>query len=175
MAAASVVATEAVESLVTQSEGSEQEIQCVVVPVADQSLLLPNVCIAEILPWRRIKAIPDAPTWFSGVLGWRGEMLPVVDFAMLCAEAGGDAEAATHRGRCLIVMNRSSASWGASFYAMIANGLPRLVAVAAEDLDGEANGNTLYEARRVQLGTEWTVIPDLAQIEQAVQTVGFGS
>ena len=149
----------------------DDEVQCVVIPLTSGSLLLPNVCVAEILPWRRIKPLPDAPDWFAGVLGWRGEMLPVVSYEAL-AEGMGDSNP---RGRCMIVMNRSSGSWGTAFYALIASGLPRLVAVAAEDLDGECHGSSVYEALRVELGTELVVIPDLPQLEQELQKFGFGS
>ena len=43
------------------------------IPLADTHLLLPNVTIAEILPWRRIKPLADGPKWCLGLLGWRGE------------------------------------------------------------------------------------------------------
>lgn len=149
----------------------EEEVQCVVIPLAQCSLLLPNVCVAEILPWRRIKPLPDAPDWFAGVLGWRGEMLPVVDFDSLA----GNATEQEAGGRCLIVMNRSSAARGTSFYALLATGLPRLLAVAGEDLESDAAANTPYIALSVRLGTEDVVIPDLRQIEQDVQKFGFGA
>lgn len=151
-----------------QLPGQEEEVQCVVIPLAQHSLLLPNVCVAEILPWRRIKSLPDAPSWMVGVLGWRGEMLPVVDFDALCTDAPSQAGQA----RCLIVMNRSSAR-SSGFYALLANGLPRLVPVAAEDLEGEAQSDVPFEALKVQLGTELATIPDLKQIEQAVQKFGL--
>lgn len=38
------------------------ELSCVVIPLSGMQLLLPNICIAEILPWRRVKALEDAPT-----------------------------------------------------------------------------------------------------------------
>lgn len=149
----------------------EEEVQCVVIPLSHCCLLLPNVCVAEILPWRRIKPLPDAPDWFAGVLGWRGEMLPVVDFDAL----SGNSTEQEVSGRCLIVMNRSSAARGASFYALLATGLPRLLAVADEDLEPDASATTPYVALGVRLGTEDVVIPDLRQIEQDVQKFGFGA
>ena len=39
------------------------ELACVMIPLADTHLLLPNISIAEILPWRRIRALPDLPDW----------------------------------------------------------------------------------------------------------------
>ena len=35
-----------------------EELSCVLIPTQPVQLLLPNVCVAEIVPWRRIKPMP---------------------------------------------------------------------------------------------------------------------
>ena len=56
-----------------------KELACVMIPLAaDTHLLLPNVTIAEILPWRRIKPLPDAPKWCLGLLGWRSGVCAII-------------------------------------------------------------------------------------------------
>ena len=59
------------------------ELSCVIIPLQGLQLLLPSVCIAEILPWRRIKPLKDGPEWCLGELGWRGEAVPVIRFERL--------------------------------------------------------------------------------------------
>ena len=59
------------------------ELSCVMLPLNGIQLLLPNVCVAEIVPWRRVKVLEDAPDWCLGLLGWRGESIPVVVFRRL--------------------------------------------------------------------------------------------
>lgn len=39
------------------------ELSCVLIPSGSFQLLLPNVSVAEILPWRRIKPIESSPAW----------------------------------------------------------------------------------------------------------------
>ncbi len=48
-----------------------EEIDCAVIPIHQTSLLVPNVSIAEITPWRRLRPKPDTPSWHLGTLAWR--------------------------------------------------------------------------------------------------------
>lgn len=56
---------------------------CVVLPQEEPSQLVPNDCVAEILPWRRVKPMPGMPRWCLGTLVWRGQTVVVVDFSCL--------------------------------------------------------------------------------------------
>jgi chemosensory pili system protein ChpC len=140
------------------------ELSCVVIPLEGMQLVLPNVCIAEILPWRRIKALGESPPWCLGLLGWRGEMVPVVRFESLNGRPGP----ARKSGRCMVVMNRARNTRGLPFYAMAAEGLPRLVQLTGEDISQEGDQLGPAESAVLRIGTEQVVIPDLEKIEVAV-------
>ena len=140
------------------------ELSCVLIPLQGSQLLLPSVSIAEILPWRRVKALADTPDWCLGMLGWRGEMVPVVRFEVL----NGAASEGRKSGRCLVVMNRARNSTGLAFYAIAAEGLPRLVQLASNDLTNESTRLGRGESVAVKVGTESAVIPNLEFIEAAV-------
>ena len=79
------------------------EMTCVMIPLQETNLLLPNICVAEILPWRRVSSIEEAPKWCLGMLEWRGEVIPVVRFERMDNTSVDDAEegrsAQQHRGR----------------------------------------------------------------------------
>lgn len=139
------------------------ELSCILIPLRDRQLLLPSVCVAEIMPWRRIKTQQGLPNWCLGLLGWRGEAVPVARFEAL----NEPSEEAPTQGRCLVVMNRTGAG-PASFYALAAEGLPRLVQLADDDLRDDNQRPGAAEARVVRLGTEIASIPDLAYVEQQV-------
>ena len=140
------------------------ELSCVMIPLQGSQLLLPNVCVAEILPWRRVKALSDTPPWCLGLLGWRGEMVPVVRFETLNG-ASGDARKS---GRCMVVMNRARNERGLPFYALAAEGLPRMVQLTADDLANESTRLGPAEQVVVKVGTETAVIPNLDVIETQV-------
>ena len=139
------------------------EVSCVLIPTNGRLLLLPNVCVAEILPWRRIKPLADGPVWCMGFMGWRGQNVPVVDFS--CFGPGAQRRGP---GRCLVVMNRSRSSSGPEFYAMAADSLPRMVPLDQEDLETQAEDLGPADVMTVKVGTELTTIPDLGYLERCV-------
>ena len=108
----------------------EEELACVVLPQEELSLLVPNDCVAEILPWRRVKPVPGMPRWCVGTLGWRGQTVVVVDFQLLTSDSG---QARVNR-RALVVMHRTTKREGMSFYAIASSGLPRLLYLAEDEV-----------------------------------------
>ena len=143
------------------------ELSCVLIPLDGVNLLLPNVSVAEILPWRRVKVLSEAPDWCLGLLGWRGETIPVVRFEAL----NGAGESARKAGRCMIVMNRARSATGLPFYALAAEGLPRMLQLTADDLSNEPGRLGPAESVAVRLGTESAVIPNLEFIESQIASL----
>ena len=144
------------------------ELSCVIIPLQESQLLLPSVCIAEILPWRRIKPLKQGPDWCLGELGWRGEAVPVIRFE-LQNQPSAEAPAA---GRCLVVMNRTQSSSGVAFYALATDGLPRMVQLSDADLVASDDRPGRAEASVVRLGTENASIPDFSFLEDQAGTIG---
>ena len=147
-----------------------EEVQCVVIPLQDARLLLPNECVAEILPWRRIKPLQAVPSWCLGILGWRGETIPVVRFEVL----NEHEDARSEEGRCIVVMNRAKLPIGPSFYAFAAEGLPRLMQVNSDDMAGSEPLVGPADTAAIKLGTELVQIPDLEMVERQVLALGIG-
>ncbi len=143
------------------------ELSCVLIPLDGTRLLLPNISVAEILPWRRVKALNEGPEWCLGLLGWRGETIPVVRFEAL----NGGGAAARKAGRCMIVMNRARSASGLPFYALAAEGLPRMLQLAADDVTNEATRLGPAESVAVKVGTESAVIPNLEFIESQLSSL----
>jgi chemosensory pili system protein ChpC len=145
------------------------ELSCVLIPLEVGQLLLPSVCIAEIMPWRRIKVLPDAPDWCLGLLGWRGETVPVIRFEHVNQPVSNGRRP----GRCLVVMNRTGAS-APSFYALAAEGLPRLVQLTQADLGDQEERRGKADARIVRVGAETASIPSLGYLEEQVAGLPSG-
>jgi len=143
------------------------EVSCVLIPLEGVRLLLPNVSVAEILPWRRVKVLDEAPEWCLGLLGWRGETIPVIRFESL--NGGGDA--ARRAGRCMIVMNRARTASGLPFYALAAEGLPRMLQLTSDDIANEPGRLGPAETVHVRVGTESAVIPNLEFVEREVASL----
>jgi len=133
----------------------------VLIPTPGTHLLLPNVCIAEIIPWRRIKMLPGGPSWCMGHIDWRGRIVPVVHYASFADENAPIPTSA----RCLVVMNRARNPRGLAFYAFVAVGLPRMMQLLEDDLQNNNADLGVADVMQVRVGTEDAVIPSLEFIE----------
>jgi len=133
----------------------------VLIPTAQRLLLLPNVCVAEVLPAQRLQTLDDLPAGRLGYLDWRGQQILVLQPADFLP----DAAAAAPPARVMVVMNRVHPGPGGEFYALAASGLPRMVQLAVEDLNRRDDACTSIDAMHVTVGTEAATIPDLAFLE----------
>jgi len=144
-----------------------EDINCVVLPIGDQNLLVPSVCVAEVLPWRRFREASSTPKWMVGVLTWRGDSIPVVRFENL----NGLTEEASRDCECVAVMNRCGTPQGPEFYAIATDGLPRMIQVNEQSLLPEQAELGVAESAAVQLGSEVLRIPNLGYIEERLQAL----
>jgi chemosensory pili system protein ChpC len=144
------------------------EIACVMIPISGTHLLLPSVTVAEIVPWRRVRRDAEMPAWCLGALGWRGEIVPVVQFEVL---NGSTAQANGRSGRCLVIMNRTRRANGRPFYALAAAGLPRIVHLTDEDVKNAPVKLGRAETASVRIGTENAVVPNLSVLEDQIATL----
>ncbi len=144
------------------------ELACVLIPLGEKHLLLPSVTVAEIAPWRRVRRQADMPPWCLGMLSWRGENIPVVQFELI---NGAAPDAPVKPGRCLVIMNRTRHRNGRAFYALPAAGLPRIVHLTNDDVTNLPVRLGAAETATVRLGTETAVVPNLSFIEEQIATI----
>ena len=70
------------------SENSVSSLTGLLMPLADRILLLPNVAVAELIPYRAPQVSEGMPDWFLGQIAWRDLRLPLLSF-----EAASGAQA----------------------------------------------------------------------------------
>ena len=138
--------------------------------VGSVSLLIPSACVAEVVPWRRVREVPDTPSWVLGAMAWRGDNIPVLRFDALNAAA--DVQSVSDR--CVAVMNRSRHATGQPFYALVAAALPRMVLVNDQGLVPDECELGRAETARATLGAEQISLPDLGYIEDQLAELARG-
>jgi chemosensory pili system protein ChpC len=142
-----------------------QDLASLLIPMEGQSLLVPNVSVAEIVPLGRVEQVTGSPNWLLGNYQWRELSVPLLSFEAIngasCPEAGPRARVA--------VFNSTGVSDELPFVAILAQGLPRLVRVSAEELqEREAAEKKPFDRMPVSWAGEQAVIPDVSALEQAV-------
>jgi chemosensory pili system protein ChpC len=145
--------------LVTQDGVSE--VASLLIPLHEKQLLLPNVTVAEIIPYRAPTAISEHASWLLGQLEWRNIHIPVLSYEILNGASIPPVE-----GARLAVVNGTGLNRNLPFYAILIQGIPKLAHVKEDDIvTVEAMHSGPYDQMAVSLLGEQAMIPDLDMIE----------
>lgn len=137
------------------------------VPLADRTLLLPNVAIAELIPYRAAQATQGAPSWFLGQVPWRDLRLPLLSF-----EAASGGQSQTGAKARVAILNALGGRDHVKFIALLVQGIPRSVKVDASLARSDVTLAPL-ELDAVNLGDIQARIPDLVALEQKLADAGL--
>ncbi len=150
----------------TKKTDQIEEIHSLLVPLKDKQLLLPNVSVAEIVPFSHLLTTASKVDWILGIIEWRSVRLPVVCYEMLNAQS----TPAPNPNARFAIINGIGGHPSLPFYAILTQGIPRLVRIHESDIqEVEAMHKGAYDATAVTLlGTEAAMIPDLEKVEMAL-------
>jgi chemosensory pili system protein ChpC len=145
------------------SDPLPREIRCVLVPVGNLRLLLPNATIAEVITQSKPEPVADAPDWLLGRIAWRGWRVPLVSFTKLAGTEEGDAELSVR----VAVLKALGGNPKLPFIAVLTQGFPRLTTLNAELIIPTHDGSVLPPGVRahVLVRDDVAMIPDLEWIE----------
>ena len=147
------------------AETTSELLSCVLIPVKDQTLLLPNVSIAEIVDYADLQTDSSDRAWLLGFFQWRGVYLPVLSW-----EAANGDEAVLpegRRGRILVLNTISDAHDQVPFIALATQGIPRQAKLTEAELKKlDHRDQAPAELMRVDFEGEETCIPNLAVLEE---------
>jgi chemosensory pili system protein ChpC len=140
-----------------------REIRCVLVPVGNLRLLLPNATVAEVITLPASEPVEGAPPWLLGRIAWRGWRVPLLSFTKLAGVSEGDSEQAVR----VAVLKALGGHADLPFVAIITQGFPRLTTLNAELIIPTHDGAPLPPGVRAQVlvRDDVAVIPDLEGIE----------
>jgi len=143
------------------------QVDCLLIPLKDKSLILPNVAVAEIVPFSHLLTTASNVDWMLGRIDWRGVPIPVVCYEMLSNQG---APAPNPDARFAII-NGVGNHAEMPFYAMLVQGIPRLMHVHEDDIQTvEAMNMGPYDQSAVTIEREPAIIPNLDLVEQELIT-----
>ena len=138
------------------------------VPLAQRTLLVPNVAIAEVINYQPLDLVQGGPEWLLGRLRWRDQELPVVSMERLL----GLNPPQSGRGARISVLNSVKPNTSLSFFAMVTAGIPRLFNADADALGASLRSERNFPATVadcVAIGAEEALIPDLEAVQTLVE------
>lgn len=138
------------------------EIYSLLMPAAGDSVLLPNIAVAEVVPYfgNVDKPLQGAPEWLLGYLQWRGRHVPLIAMEAI---GGGELPQLTRLSR-LAILNTANGSADVPNLAIVVGGIPRLTRVIPGLLQAVEGGGPVTKARAFMAG-QTIQIPDLDKLE----------
>lgn len=143
---------------------TETELYSLLVPLAEDRLIVPRACVAEVVRFSAPEEEAGAHDWMLGTVNWNGRQLPVVSYEGTIGKA---VPVATGRTR-IVVFYASTGQLKTGFFGVVTQGFPQLVRVNRDVLklhttDGWPQGAPVL--CRVKMINEFPLIPDLEKLE----------
>jgi chemosensory pili system protein ChpC len=141
-----------------------QELYSLLVPLADDRLIVPRACVVEVVRFSRPDAEAGAHSWMMGTVNWNGRELPVASFE---GALGKEVPAITGRTR-IVVFYAITGRLKSGYFGVLTQGFPQLVRVNKDVLQLNAVEGWPESAPvlcRVKMINEFPLIPDLERLE----------
>ena len=153
-----------IEAIKESSTNLPTEVSSLLIPMLDRPLLLPNVAVAEIIPF--IEATEDyaTPDWHIGTIEWRSIGIPLLSVDALNGRKIQDIGETAR----IVVINGVGDHEELPFYAFVVAGIPRLIRVLDQEIGKEDKKTGPAESMYIQVSGEQAVILDLDFIEEKI-------
>jgi chemosensory pili system protein ChpC len=145
------------------------ELYCLLVPLADDRLLVPRSCVTEVINYQAPTPMQGAPPWYLGTVAWGGRRLPLVSFEATC---GRNAPRTSGRTRLVVMQGitpHTEASGG--YFAVLTQGFPQLVRLSPDVLhsdDSRSFNERSPVICQVRMVNEYPLVPDFERLEQMI-------
>ena len=144
------------------------ELATLLIPMHGKQLVLPNVTVAEVIPYIQPDPQDNAPNWFLGTFPWRNIVVPIVSFEALNEEPF----VSQSRKRRIAVLNGVVDNQRLPFCAIVTEGMPRLMRVLTDEISTDEDAAPgPCELGRVLVSGERAAIPNVDYIQQQLLTV----
>ena len=95
-----------------------EELYSLLIPLADDRLIVPRACVAEVVRYSKPEQQAGAHEWMLGLVNWTGRQLPVVSFE---GAIGKEVPVATGRTR-IVVFSSSTGKLKSGYFGVITQG-----------------------------------------------------
>jgi len=143
------------------------ELYCLLVPIAEERVLVPRSCVTEVINYQVPTPMEGAPPWYLGTVAWGGRRVPLVSFEAACGRALPRTSGRTR----IVVMQGITDRLAAGHFALLTQGFPQLVRVGSDVLqadDARSFGERSPVIRQVRMVNETPLLPDFERLEEMI-------
>ena len=158
---------------VLRASGRSPELHCMVIPTDGETLLLPTSVMEEVIDFEQPVAIEHAPPWLLGYGQWQSRQVPVFSFSALIN--GVDVGEITARSKVMILKSLAH-SGRVPYLGLLLGDLPHPASIKPDELvETGDEKKSLGVFKRVRLGGDEIIIPDLDRVAHLVTHATFGA
>lgn len=148
-----------------QTQPTVTKISTLLVPVGGKLLVLPNVNLAEIIPYTEPIPVDDVPNWYLGGFTWRGTQVPLISFEAINDEPFSSPP----NNRRIAILNNVIGDPMLPFCGIVTEGLPRLMRLLPEEIAEDTESPVgPAELARVLVNGERASIPNVAYLQHQI-------
>jgi chemosensory pili system protein ChpC len=156
-----------------RATGRSPELHCMLIPAGQETLLLPNSVMAEVIDFQPPTPIEQAPPWLLGHVEWESRQVPVFSFSDLIN--GSQPTQPSSRSRIMILKSLTEGG-RVPYLGLMLGGLPKPITVQPEGLEQTGDEKkALGVFSRVRLEDGDAIVPDLDRLTHLVTHAAFGA
>lgn len=142
---------------------TQTEIRCMLIPLHEGRLLLPNAAVAEVIGYREPDPVANAADWLQGKVSWRQRNIPVVDFERMLGRPDLGAGIRQRIAVCYALNPDAERP----LLGIVAQGIPRLLRVSRQAIESADAGLSGESPVRMTLSVagESLLVPDLDYLQ----------
>jgi chemosensory pili system protein ChpC len=145
------------------------ELYCLLVPLADERLLVPRSCVTEVINYQVPTPLEGQPPWFLGTVAWGGRRVPLVSFEAAC---GRNPPRTSGRTRIVVMQGITShAETIGGHFAVLTQGFPQLVRLSPDVVHADDSRSFAERAPvicQVRMVNEHPLVPDFERLERQI-------
>jgi chemosensory pili system protein ChpC len=158
---------------VMRRSGKSPKIHCMMIPVDEETLLLPTSVMAEVLDYTPPESMENSPPWLLGQVEWESRQVPVFNFSALINNR--DPDAVNPRSKIMILKSLSDSA-RVPYLGLLLTGLPRPVVIKEDSLMATGDEKkSLGVYSRIKVEESEAIIPDLDRLTHLVTHATFGA
>jgi len=147
------------------AENTTDFIPCMLIPLQQHYLLVPNSTIAEVIPMPQVAAVPDKPNFWLGECHWHSQALPIINLEALIGNEAIDISGANK----LCVLHGINETSNIPVYSIPCYGVPQLIHLNESALLlAEKSEDSEFLLYQLQVGKKVAYIPNLDSIETSL-------
>lgn len=150
----------------TAQAQQSQFVHCMLIPLQQHYLLLPNSSIAEVIPLTGVIQEQSGETPWLAFINWQHRRLPLVHLENLLTDGAVPLSA----GNKLCIVNGINPEADIEYYAIPCSGSPQLITLnqAALHITQEEK-NSPYLHCQIKISNKIALIPNLDQLEASIR------